>query len=171
MACTVCTSVRPRSQIARGGRRCSVPDHVVCHRARRDRHSASRVRIDASRPPSARLTNLLLSLRTVQARPTLLALLWAERPAQSRRSLQVPPAQAFLSTGATLAMVLAMTSARCPQCGKTGLIRSEHVIKGEDSATSFFCGGCSFSWEEPEVAATIAGTTESDRPRRTLDAR
>ena len=60
---------------------------------------------------------------------------------------------------------------RCPQCDRTGLIRSEHVIKGEESATFFFCGGCSFSWEEPDAASAIAASGESESPSRTLDAR
>jgi hypothetical protein len=57
---------------------------------------------------------------------------------------------------------------RCPQCHRSGLIRSEHIIKGEDSATYFFCGGCSFSWEEPDVASAIAASAERDRQGRTL---
>jgi hypothetical protein len=48
-----------------------------------------------------------------------------------------------------------------------GLIRSEHVIKGEESATFFFCGGCKFSWEEPEVAPSIAAVAREDGTART----
>jgi hypothetical protein len=63
-----------------------------------------------------------------------------------------------------------MATDRCPQCHRTGLIRSEHVIKGDESATFFFCGGCKFSWEEPEAASAIAALAEGDRPNRTVNA-
>lgn len=64
-----------------------------------------------------------------------------------------------------------MMTDRCPHCHRTGLIRSEHVIKGEESATSFFCGGCSFSWEEPEVGSATAASAEEEQPDNALDAR
>jgi hypothetical protein len=61
-----------------------------------------------------------------------------------------------------------MTHQKCPHCRRSGLIRSERIIKGEDSATYFFCGACSFSWEEPDVASAIAASAERERPGRTL---
>jgi hypothetical protein len=64
-----------------------------------------------------------------------------------------------------------MMTDRCPQCHRMGLIRSEHVIKGEQSATFFYCGGCKFAWEEPDAGSTIAALAERDRPNRTFDAR
>jgi hypothetical protein len=78
---------------------------------------------------------------------------------------------AFVELGAPFATVEDMMTDRCPQCHRIGLIRSEHVIKGEESATFFFCGGCSFSWEEPDVASAITASAERERPNRTLDAR
>jgi hypothetical protein len=62
-----------------------------------------------------------------------------------------------------------MTTETCPQCQKR-LIRSEHVIKGEEAATFFYCGGCSFSWEEPDPY-TVMSSARSDAPQRTADAR
>ena len=35
----------------------------------------------------------------------------------------------------------------CPHCGKIGFVRREHVIKGGQAATAFYCGACNRSWE------------------------
>ncbi len=52
-----------------------------------------------------------------------------------------------------LAFSLAMIPLKCPACHKTGLIRTERVIKGNDVATFFYCGGCTHSWLEPDATA------------------
>jgi hypothetical protein len=58
-----------------------------------------------------------------------------------------------------------MMNDKCPQCHRTGLIRSEHVIKGEESTTYFYCGGCSFSWKEADAASAIAVAREDEIAR------
>jgi transposase-like protein len=59
------------------------------------------------------------------------------------------PASVF--PGARLALSDAMTELECPRCRRTGLIRTEQVIRGQDVATYFHCGACRHSWMEPEA--------------------
>ena len=116
--------------------------------------------------PRGAVTILLLSLRTVRSRSRLLA-------RRATLTVEMPPTQrvffeldAFGGRARPLRMWEIMMKQRCPHCHRPGLIRSEHIIKGEDSATFFFCGGCSFSWEEPDVVSAIVASAERDRPAR-----
>ena len=42
----------------------------------------------------------------------------------------------------------------CPLCERLGFVRLETVIRGPESFTTFFCGGCGYGWKEtaPEPA-------------------
>ena len=39
---------------------------------------------------------------------------------------------------------------QCPRCKRTGLVRSERVIRGSDASTEFFCGACLHEWALPD---------------------
>jgi predicted RNA-binding Zn-ribbon protein involved in translation (DUF1610 family) len=38
----------------------------------------------------------------------------------------------------------------CPRCGKVGLVRVEHVIRGHHATRSYDCGACEHTWTLPE---------------------
>lgn len=35
----------------------------------------------------------------------------------------------------------------CPRCHKTGFVRREYVVRGDDTLVSYYCGTCNYSWQ------------------------
>jgi hypothetical protein len=43
-----------------------------------------------------------------------------------------------------------MDKTPCPQCGRTGLVRVEVVVKGCASTLTYDCGYCEHTWQEAD---------------------
>jgi hypothetical protein len=57
----------------------------------------------------------------------------------------------------------------CPNCGKVGLVRIEHVITGTTATRAFYCGGCDHQWsttEQPLTAGPIDSALSKPRTRQ-----
>ena len=39
----------------------------------------------------------------------------------------------------------------CPKCGMLGLVRVEHIIRGNYATRRYECGGCEYAWMTPEA--------------------
>jgi len=35
----------------------------------------------------------------------------------------------------------------CPRCHKTGFVRREKVVRGDETFVSYYCGACNYSWQ------------------------
>jgi len=35
---------------------------------------------------------------------------------------------------------------QCPHCGREGVVRLQHVIRGEQATLEWHCGGCGQEW-------------------------
>ena len=44
----------------------------------------------------------------------------------------------------------------CPRCGTCGLVRVEHVIRGEHATRVYDCGGCEYAWTIPDAPVSPA---------------
>ena len=44
----------------------------------------------------------------------------------------------------------------CPKCGTCGLVRVEHVIRGEHATRVYDCGGCEYAWTIPDAPVSPA---------------
>jgi len=41
----------------------------------------------------------------------------------------------------------------CPNCGRIGFVRVEHVVKGGAASRALYCGSCEYIWTIIDVAA------------------
>jgi hypothetical protein len=53
----------------------------------------------------------------------------------------------------------------CQNCGKVGLVRTEHVIKGNVFAKSFYCGACEHQWSVADDPKPAASFRQLPKPR------
>jgi hypothetical protein len=58
-----------------------------------------------------------------------------------------------------------MDQTRCQNCGKVGLVRQEHIIKGSTFTKAFYCGGCEHQWSVADTPPPAPVYPQPPKPR------